>query len=270
MYYKFRNCEQRTWEILINRELYFSKPKNLNDPLDTSLSVAAEYNRALEETAKAELYSDGKGSSLLSMIDLQLRRYSQPEVLVSEHVLLDEFLQDRAILSLSMNPNDALLWSHYANGHRGICIGFNDSLVKMEGVSGDGPMIYSPTPQLKTGFLYLISEFRKICRPWEGVHPTAEQNEEFRKLKIHSLMAVGLFNKSEKWAYESEYRLISPREGNHSYEPSMLATVILGSKTSDSDERTVRNILKAPDFSHVKLQKAYNIPGTFSFAAADI
>ena len=46
MYYKYRTCSSRTWDLLKKHEVYFSLPGDLNDPLDVSIDVKSEYERA--------------------------------------------------------------------------------------------------------------------------------------------------------------------------------------------------------------------------------
>lgn len=87
--YKYRTTEnfKNFVDIILNNRLYAAKYDTLNDPME------GHY-----------LYQDGiLDRSILDVI------YSQK--------------QQCKICSLSKNPNNFLLWSHYANGHRGVAFG---------------------------------------------------------------------------------------------------------------------------------------------------
>lgn len=43
--YKYRSVNQQTLEMLINREVYFASPDQLNDPLDAKIDINAHYQK---------------------------------------------------------------------------------------------------------------------------------------------------------------------------------------------------------------------------------
>ncbi|MFG0320984.1 DUF2971 domain-containing protein [Pseudomonas sp. zjy_15] len=265
-YYKYRSCSQRTWEILCNRELYFSLPKDLNDPLDVSVDVTAEYERAKNHIYKTDKHPEGRKSFLITVLDSirKVTRDTGEELSLSQ--ALYRFMQGRGILSLSKTSRDALLWSHYADGHRGICLGFNAEILKIDGASGSGDIQYLPSPPYMEKFLELTEEFGEFCRPWDGVNFSDEQGTSFYNRQVDAILQIGLYTKSESWKYEKEFRITS-EPGNHAFSPSALVEVILGAKTSEADEKKIKDFLSADHYSHVRLKRAFNIPGTFSFGS---
>jgi len=87
--YKYRTTENFKYfvDIILNNRLYAAKYNTMNDPME------GQY-----------LYKDGAlDKTVLDLI------YSQ-----KEHYKL---------CSLSKKSNNFLMWSHYANGHRGVAIG---------------------------------------------------------------------------------------------------------------------------------------------------
>jgi hypothetical protein len=266
-YYKYRTCSQRTWEIFYNRELYFSLPKDLNDPLDVSVDIKAEYERAKNHVYKTDTHPEGRKSFLITMLDSIRKVVKETGEELSLSQALYRFMQSRGVLSLSKTPHDALLWSHYADGHRGICLGFNSEILSIGGASDDaGDVRYLPKPPYVEKFLELTEEFSEFCRPWDGVHFSDEQGRNFYNKQVDSMLEIGLYTKSENWKYEEEFRITSA-PGNHSFTPSALIEVILGAKTSDADENKIKELLSTNDYSHVKLKRAFNVPGTFSFGS---
>lgn len=177
---------------------------------------------------------------------------------------LYQFMQSRGVLSLSKTAQDALLWSHYADGHRGVCLGFSSEILKMDGASGSGDVQYLSTPPYMEKFLTLIEEFGEFCRPWDGVHYSDEQALDFYNRQVDAMLKIGFYTKSESWKYEEEFRITSS-PGTHSFPASALVEVILGLKTSESDENYIKDFISIQGYSHVKLKRVFNIPGKFSF-----
>lgn len=268
MYYKYRACAQRTWEILINRELYFSLPCNLNDPLDVSIDLNAEYERTKAIIRDSDPNPDGRRSFLLMLLDDHKRISKKTGNEVSLNQAIYEYIQTRGVLSLSMNPHDALLWAHYADGHKGVTLGFNDTLLDIEH-TGHGKVTYHASPPYVEKFIELVDEFETFCRPWDGATYSDERGKEFYNKQLDTMFQAGLYSKSEKWKYEEEFRIIA-EPGNHPYHPKALAEIILGAKTSPADEKTIKKILDHPDYSHVKLKKVFNPPGTFDFLSREL
>lgn len=265
-YYKYRGCLNRTWDIITNQELYFSLPQNLNDPLDVSIDIQSEYERAKLHVYKTDTHPEGRRSFLVTMLDSIRKGVDENGKDIYLNRALYLFMQTIGVLSLSKTAHDALLWSHYADGHRGVCLGFNSEILQIDGVTGMGDVKYLPNPPYMEKFLELTDEFGEFCRPWDGLHFTEEQGKNFYNKQVEAMLEIGLYTKSEDWRYEKEFRLTSA-PGNRSFPNTALVEVIIGAKTSQADEGKVRELLSCPDYAHVRLKKAFNIPGTFSFGS---
>ncbi|ART55602.1 hypothetical protein CBP36_06450 [Acidovorax carolinensis] len=141
--YKYKSL-QNLWHILdivINRRLYCAHWAELNDPLE----------------GRYEAHFSDKGA--LGKIERAKNAFR--------------------VASLSASPDNFLLWSHYADGHKGVAI----ELDLPENHPDIVKVIYSP-------FSSVFSE-----EPQKG--------EDMRHI----------FNgKSEEWSYEQEYRIIFPRK----------------------------------------------------------
>jgi len=109
-----------------------------------------------------------------------------------------------------------LMWSHYADSHRGLAIGFNvnpltNSTVMFEGSSVDGKRGLTAGPVIYDGYLDLNcpGEDRKNLRV------RAEEFDVLAKSEINAATdlspALGktsplMFHKGEDWRYECEWR----------------------------------------------------------------
>ena len=144
--YKYRSLANlwHVLDIVLNRRVYCAHWKELNDPLE----------------GKYEIYLGEKSERLKSKI--------QSKVELQRDAL--------RIASFSTDPTNFLMWSHYADGHKG-CV------IEVE-IDDDDPSLqevyYSPFSSVILG------------------------EEETEMTMFH------LFNsKNEEWGYEDEYRIIT-------------------------------------------------------------
>ena len=63
--YKSRNRAQRTWALLLHRKIFFATPDQLNGPLDTSIDIQAEYERAKKLVHDSDDHPERRKSFLI-------------------------------------------------------------------------------------------------------------------------------------------------------------------------------------------------------------
>lgn len=96
---------------------------------------------------------------------------------------LDAFLRESYVACLNMDYKVPLMWSHYANSHKGMCLKFNkDMLINDPMIISSGKVRYNNTP---------IDIFKALIKSDEI--PFKEY----------------FYKKSCDWEYEKEYRMIS-------------------------------------------------------------
>ena len=215
--------------------IYFPSPSKFNDPFDCSISfrpdlatkdqvVQYRYQRYKEEQPLQ------KDSILrkLAKDDYKQKRHKNP-VLIKQfnEQVIDVQRYKHGIFSLTPSYYSLLMWSHYANSHKGFCIGFNvyrllsftsEYLYKKKGLS--------------------IALF-KVTYPSEYPIINSFALEQTDKLP-------SITTKSDVWSYEHEYRLILLNKANHKEElpKDIIRRVILGCKISSEDKKDIINILK--------------------------
>ena len=101
--FKFRPVNKYTLDSLIKKQLYFSSPAELNDPHDCQVDIEQSIRSALGEAT-------GKQRANLELL---LR---QKDTLAS----LRSNLDCSGVCSFSNKLLNPVMWSHYADGHRGI------------------------------------------------------------------------------------------------------------------------------------------------------
>jgi hypothetical protein len=104
-FFKFRDINKNSIASLINGTIYFSPLDKLNDPFDCNLDIKkAILNAAkfLKTENSIKLFELLKNDTLIESLHKKYRRIG--------------------ICSFSLKLKDVLLWPHYANNHKGMCI----------------------------------------------------------------------------------------------------------------------------------------------------
>ncbi|EPU4510262.1 hypothetical protein ACVW8L_004484 [Vibrio parahaemolyticus] len=100
--------------------------------------------------------------------------------------------------------------------------------------------------------------------PFKKVLEDLQSRKRFNSVNVfanhcmlgQALLDAALTVKHDSWGYESEVRIISESNGFQSFKAGAIDCVILGMNISRSDEFTLRSILSAPEWSHVKIYRA--------------
>ncbi len=178
-------------DVLSHRRIRFTSPVSLNDPFEYRLKIG-EHEYAI-----------------------------QPDVAKSE----------TKFISLSRNHTNLLMWSHYANSHKGIVVGFSRS----------HPYFQNAKPV----------RYRRLRSVLNGVNLATFEPAEITK--------VILIEKALDWAYEEEERLFIDDVDNNSiiagldeweqeislnkFPESAIKSVYLGLRVSSDIKKKVIGIL---------------------------
>lgn len=182
---------------------------------------------------KREIYfSDPKGYN--DPFDCQIANY------------LEKHLIPFGVLCFSTDGCDmVLMFSHYANGHKGLCLQFqideDDTLSEIAPLNG-----------------------REI-----------EYSAEFPKLKDDPNVAhMSYLIKHERWAYEREYRVVMPvysqGERIRNYKHGQLCGAIFGLHMSPEEESMVRHWFHEGGHESVSFKKAMRLENDFELRFVNV
>lgn len=241
--YKYRNFEglnvKNNWGVktLFNYQLYAASKDKFNDPFDNALPfIYLEDTFILENFIKKYIrhsknIDDLKYKSRIELIYAATERYNY---IVSDREKHWEENKERinkldndfyGILSFSKCSENILMWSHYAEYHKGFCLGFNTDLFlkQIENIAKSngckfGPVIYDN----KYPIIDFIEEY--------NVKTTFER----------------CFTKNECWEYEEEYRLVLNKMPNQiiKYPKEIIEEIYLGCKMKDDHMKEIITFLK--------------------------
>lgn len=115
LYYKYFPIERISY--LKDELIRFTQPMYLNDPFECLPAKPSEeeFNKASEQVA--DLCSKQGIPTSVEKAKLTLQGVYEKAY--------SEVNNDIGILSLTKNWNNALMWAHYTNSHKGFCVGFD-------------------------------------------------------------------------------------------------------------------------------------------------
>jgi hypothetical protein len=236
---KFRQINEYLIDSLEHSYIYFSPIENLNDPFDCNVNIEKSIRRAI-------LQSSGSAREMIESIHTNKQLIK----------LFDQVQQDISgygIFSGSHRPalESSLMWSHYADKHKGICLiyaipkGPNEFFKKNQ-INGIQNVIY--------GTNQLTEWFKKLPYNKEDNYAFDEMVKAYVKIK------------NICWKHEDEVRMIRKCYGKVTIPKYYLQHVCFGLKAS---EDFVREILKRRNYN-VRFSRMDRSDSDFALRAIDI
>jgi len=115
-------------KIITNSELYFASPKAFKDPFDCKVyfrpSVSKNELRKKHKEIVKKFMPQSNRTQRRAKVAQDVKAATPNEFLSKISSGLQKSVNNLGILSLSSNPLNILLWSHYACGHTGMCLKF--------------------------------------------------------------------------------------------------------------------------------------------------
>jgi len=123
------------------------------------------------------------------------------------------YLEMMGVCCCSFRSDSPLMWAHYSGGHSGVCLVLNAA-----------PLV--------TNYSLIEVQYRTELPKWNMIKGRLSYGESLRYNRDFDQVVLG--TKYSDWAYEEEYRLISPTRGKNTLDPRCVAGVILGARMAQS------------------------------------
>jgi len=193
--YKYRGFNRDAISLLVDRELYFASPEQLNDPHDCQIDVTAALREALAEFDLSGASPDRKATIAAAADELA----TDPEIANK----LRKMINSQSVCSFSILPDNPLMWTHYADGHRGFCLGFNPRLIR-ERPNGFHDNV---VPSLIT---YTdLNPFHPVLNNClNGGYASSDGSGPSVSLLYRMIVSGAVSTKSLAWSYEKECRYL--------------------------------------------------------------
>ena len=311
-YYKFRENLQFTMKEILYGEVFLAKTEELNDPLDSRIVYTFQNDEILlknfinvlfnfihfsrfdtdDIATNIYLYFERKNQRKFDYLDLVdfFKSDTFESIVMYYYSIKDKILfnnivetilsnlngimgNNTYISSFTINPNETLMWSHYGNQHKGICLEFSSDYNRLYGNPQwpDMQKIVKPENSQEEN-RPAIMKFHKV--EYGDTPPTINGYKAFHSIVDRSVYENDLFkdyavNKYSKWSYEDEYRLIDASQCfaqtniNKSavnrifyYDQTQLTGLIFGLRVSETDKNEIVSTIiemrtKLFEFTHI-------------------
>lgn len=145
------------------------------------------------------------------------------------------------ISCFSVNPKNILMWSHYANSHKGIVYKFDTNL-------------FNDNKDKKFINKAIKVNYSKN-NGYELLNYAIVDNEDSKQYVYE------LITKAKDWEYEQEYRYIDinttiGQGRNKKFNKQSLKMIIFGTKTSEEEKNKIKDLCMQHGFRHVQFKQA--------------
>jgi hypothetical protein len=251
--YKYRDYDNKFHKRAINdNEIYIPSANEFNDPLDSktpfrykdedlteeniflkALQMAKRNHKSLKEEQYHKIAFENQRKGLL---------FDEQHIAKFDEADYKQICRDYGIYCLTPNSLNFLMWSYYANSHKGFCIGYSSPNLFDSGLfSMGGQVVYR-------------NNFPKL-----PLFPT--END-------HIFLNI-FYTKWKIWKHESEYRLVhrykydkKGREDIFELPNESIAEIVFGCQFPEN-ERIRLTMLLVEKYPNIKLSRAKLISGEF-------
>ncbi len=221
--FKYMPINQYSKENLKKNQLYFNIPANFNDPYDQDIPFIEK-----PLTKDSILQNKLKFPELNELTLNQYKNFIISEVKPSFVTAIKEITNSHGVTCFSESNNNILMWSHYADSHKGLCLEFDAVHTFFERL-------------IKVKYEQFLPKI-DLLRYFDG------------ELSIEEIKQY-YCTKFIDWEYEKEFRLMMSK-GNQAYKypRECLIGVYLGLNTNADDEKDIRVL--CPDVHFYKAAKS--------------
>ena len=218
--YKYQSLSAYSLAALTNNTVWLAKPSTFNDPFDCALTLdrarfTDSLHHAVDVAVQRGLIQDPERPGLYDEQPGDLSAFE------SMRAKLLATLSNVGICCYSATSKHMLMWSHYANHHRGFCVEYSFS----EG-----------------------TQLRQLAEPviYASQMPSISLADIAPGRREHAI-ALLWRTKAACWRYEREWRVLMS-EGNMSYQaPAPVTSVIFGARMPEADRILVARALRHQD-----------------------
>lgn len=220
--FKYQTFNSNSVENLSKHQFYFASPSELNDPYDCNYDpIISKIAEEEFEILKSQL---PKGKFSYCRVDLEIkdpdnsdevRGVCQHYCFIAYQTELLKVRNTKGVTSFTTKNNNLLMWSHYANQHKGFCLGFD----------------VDP---------YIFSDLRKV--DYSEEIPLIDVGKITCYKDLDQIM-TRYYTKSADWSYEDEWRLLGSAKTKSSFDPRIITDVYFGSRCSDNHIDEIREIV---------------------------
>lgn len=214
--YKYHQLNLNLMEMLTNAEFYMSNKTDLNDPLDMAYTINLENYLNLYFEKYPSLKNDLAHVELVSFCyNAKIERGDNDWMND-----IDELYSKLRVTCFTEEKSNALMWSHYADNHTGVCLRFEP--------------------------VYDLNFEKALC--------PVEYTDELIEARQASDLTKCMLTKLKTWEIEKEWRIISDKE-KFSFKQEALTEIVFGLRVTDSTISWFKQFLENVYYMHAPIHK---------------
>lgn len=220
--YKYFRINQFLYDTLISNQLYFSSLHQFNDPYDCYLSL---FDKISEDDFKVYLKNSNVPEDIMNKYLDAFNKKGQ-EFVAPFVDAYKGFIDYHGICCFTKGKDNMLLWSHYADSHKGVCLGFDYDLMIKKFPQYD-EVEYSDVP-----FYFDIKN-------------------------VDESIAKTILRKSTDWKYEEEIRFIMERSKTVGFFQEALTEVNFGARCSKRDMMNIQYLVSKLNYPNCAFNTSF-------------
>jgi hypothetical protein len=235
--YKYETINEHLFENLEKNQLYFEDPRKYNDPLDSKVNGHIEYT---EKQFYEYILNSNSGANQIQ-VQNHINQLIRKEEFKRDTKtgLIKEDVESRSsslTCCFSEKRNNILMWSHYANKHKGICLNYKTIQVPRTPNFRHTTTLRLTVNSIPTQLFEMKYQTKK---------PTYKNYAEVIIQNDAESLFDNLLTKSICWKYEKERRIISLVQKNiQNFKKEELEGIIFGLKVKHYDAYKVHKIME--------------------------
>lgn len=227
MLYKFHQINKFLYQLLIDNNLWFSDPREFNDPFDMRFFS----NVIMSPDKKENMYNE-----MIKNVQQEYPFLKEDEIkgFITEtaeqldldknyNTILLQMSTKFGICCFSETVDNILMWSHYTDGHKGLCLEFD----------------FEHLSKIEKSWLIKVK--------YSNDFPIVNGNEDLEK---------AFTTKSSCWYYEKEFRILASTQGLLKFPKEALKSIIFGAKSEESEINRIIKLVNQSGYKDIAFKRA--------------
>ena len=238
--FKFQRIDKNLLKSLLNCELWFARPDRLNDPFDCRVDIPSSLANAISRACGLTRNQLGQLQEIIRSMNMER---------------LKTDLENMGVCSFSLELENTLMWSHYADNHRGVCLTYEFP---------------------RSFFDETSNEILGIVDVDYGINPLSDWflQEAIKHNSlgefVRDLIKKALTVKAKLWEHEKEVRILRRQEGVQVIDKQYLKQICFGLVTPEQDITLLNNIIRQCSYEVDLCKMRHSTSNDFGFEPIEI
>lgn len=232
-FYKYSTINKNLKSSIINGELWYNTSVNFNDPFDCRayLNFGSSEKECRMNFDKLNKAFGNELPDLHKKVWNHLLKKPDDFNLMNSYGIANNIEKTIGVTCFSENYNNTLMWSHYADSHKGLVLEFKKD------IKGTLSQKMLPVNYFENYPIINVSDYKE---------------EQMISVVFQVICAKGI-----DWEYENEWRAITANgSGLENFDKSELSGVIFGLNTEENDKKEIFDLIQSSDYSNVSFKEA--------------